>query len=308
MNNNQADVKVILNRLLVTGMQIPFSARIMQTAVPFLTVLKESSPTLLSHGVLKPSLCIVLQGRKRLQIGPKVIEYEAGDFLAASIDMPVNGQVAEAAADSPYMALRIELTPGEVAAVAAEADLVPRPQTGLKPGIFVGKPSVEVYEGFEKLLRLSSDPRAANYLAPAVKREIIYRLLDGEDGALFYNNMLLHQEASGISKVIDWIKANFDNPFTIEELAELGNMSASNLHYKFKEVTAMAPLQYQKRLRLQEARRLLLDGVNVTETALRVGYQSSTQFSREYKRLFGLSPLQDIRTIIHEGRRHAENG
>lgn len=146
-----------------------------------------------------------------------------------------------------------------------------------------------------------SDVRAASYLAPGVKREIIYRMLEGEKGALFYKNMLLHQEASGIGKVIDWIKAHFDSPFTIEELAELGNMSVSNLHYKFKEVTAMAPLQYQKRLRLQEARRLLLDGINVTETALQVGYQSSTQFSREYKRLFGLSPLQDIRMILQAG-------
>ncbi|MZQ80609.1 helix-turn-helix domain-containing protein [Paenibacillus sp. 5J-6] len=301
MNNRQTDAKETLDRLLASCLKIPLASGASRTAIPFLAVLKESGPTLLSHGVLKPSLCIVLQGRKRLQIGAKEIEYTAGDFLSASIDMPVNGQVTIASSQSPYIALRIDLTPGEVAAVASEANLDLRPETGLQPGLFVGKPCLEVLEGFEKLLRLSLDARAAEYLAPAIKREIIYRLLDGEEGPLFYKNMLLHQDASGIGKVIDWIKGNFDSPLTIEELAELGNMSISNLHYKFKEVTSMAPLQYQKRLRLQEARRLLLDGANVTETALQVGYQSSTQFSREYKRLFGLSPLRHIRVTIHEG-------
>ncbi|MBB6729909.1 AraC family transcriptional regulator [Cohnella zeiphila] len=302
MDNKQTHATEILGRLLAQVLRFPIASGVLRTAVPFLEVLKESSPTLLSHGVLKPSLCIVLQGRKRLQVGNKIIEYTTGDYLAASVDMPVNGQVVEAAADRPYVALRVELTPGEVADVASEARLDLRPEPGLQPGVFVGKPGAEVLEGFEKLFRLSSDARAAGFLGPAVKREMIYWLLQGEDGTLFYKNMLLHQEASGVGKVIGWIKANFDSPFTIEQLAELGNMSVSNLHHKFKEVTALTPLQYQKRLRLQEARRLLLDGANVTETTLRVGYQSSTQFGREYKRLFGLPPLLDIRTIREGGR------
>lgn len=310
MKSNRIDIKIkaVLDRLLAQALQLPVASGSLRTAVPFLDVLRESGPTLLAHGVLKPSLCIVLQGRKRLLTGAKTIEYQAGDFLAASVNMPVNGQVIEAAPDSPYLALRIDLAPGEVAAVALEAELDLHPEPGLQPGIFVGKPGAEVLEGFEKLLRLSADARAARFLAPAIKREMIYWLLDGEGGTLFYKNMLLHQEASGIGKVIDWITANFDSPFTIEELAERGNMSVSNLHYKFKEIIGMAPLQYQKRLRLQESRRLLLDGANVTETALQVGYQSSTQFSREYKRLFGLSPLQDIRSIIHEGGHYRQEG
>lgn len=297
MNSDYTEDTKVLDRLLTSALQFPFTSGILQTPIPFLEVLKETTPTLLSQGVLKPSFCILLQGTKRLHMGTQILEYSAGDFLAASVNMPVNGQVLQATMHSPYIALRIELTPGEVAAVASEAHLNLRPDAGLAPGLFVGKPGVEVLEGFERLLRLSTDARAANYLAPAIKREIIYRLLDGREGPLFFKNMLLHQEAAGISQVIDWITANFDHPITIEDLADLGNMSVSNLHYKFKEVTAMAPLQYQKRLRLQEARRLLLEGVNVTETALRVGYQSSTQFSREYKRLFGLSPLQSVRTM-----------
>jgi AraC-like DNA-binding protein len=306
MHINQVDTQEVLDRLLNLSLQIPLRTNRLQTAVPFLHILKENSPTLLSKGPLKPSLCIILQGKTRLQFGEDIIEYKRGNFLATSVSMPVTGQVLEAAADAPYLALRIELPPGEVAAVATEADLKLQPKAELYPGIFVGKPRLEVLEGFEKLLRLSQNPKAAKFLAPAVKREIIYWLLDGEEGARFYHNMLWHQEASGISKVIDWITHNFDSTITIEELIELGNLSVSSLHYKFKEVTGMAPLQYQKRLRLQEARRLLLDGANVTETAQRTGYQSSTQFSREYKRLFGLSPVQYIRSH-NEGEQLAEH-
>jgi AraC-like DNA-binding protein len=298
MNSNQADIKAVLDRLLAMSLQIPFTSRVLQTPIPFLTVLKEISPTRLTHGVLKPSFCIVLQGSKKLAFGKGSLEYGVGDFMAASVEMPVNGQVTEAAADLPYVALRIELTPGEVSSVALEAGLDIPQEKGLHTGVFTGNPGLEVYEAFERLLRLTFDARAARYLAPAIKKEIIYRLLEGEAGAHFYHSMLLHREAAGIAKVIDWITVHFDDSITIDELADLGSMSVSNLHHKFKEVTAMAPLQYQKQLRLQEARRLMLDGGrNVTEAALRVGYQSSTQFIREYKRLFGVSPLRDIKTI-----------
>lgn len=305
MNHDLTERLPYLSRMLAIGLQLPFTSGSFQTQVPFLTVLKEIRPTSVAHGVLKPSFCIVLQGSKKVQAGKEALAYGTGQYLAASIDMPVNGQVATASADTPYVALRIELSPEEVAEVALTANLDMHPEKGLQTGIFVGETSPEVLEAFERLLRLSNDPRAAAFLAPGVKREIIYRLLDGDGGALFYRNMLLHQEAAGISRVIDWITAHFDSPFTIEELAELGNMSVSNLHRKFKEVTAMAPLQYQKRLRLQEARRLLLGKtLDVTEAALQVGYQSSTQFIREYKRLFGLSPYKDARTI-RDGLRYS---
>jgi len=305
MNNDPADRQSLLNRMLALSLQLPFTGGVYQTQIPFLTVLKEIKPTQVAHGVLRPSFCIVLQGSKKVQAGKETLEYGTGHYLAASIDMPVNGQVAKADAEFPYAALRIELAPEEVAEVALEAKMNIRAEKGSQTGIFVGETSLEVLEAFERLLRLSADPRAANFLAAAVKREIIYRLLDGKAGALFYRNMLLHQEAAGISRVIGWITDHFDSPFTIGELAGLGNMSVSNLHRKFKEVTAMAPLQYQKRLRLQEAQRLLLEGTfDVTEAALHVGYYSPTQFIREYKRLYGLSPFKDVR-MIRDGKRYS---
>lgn len=304
---NRTDMDAVLGRLSALGLQLPFSSGVWQTPIPFLTFLKENGPTEVAHGLLKPSFCIVIQGSKKLQAGNKTLEYGRGNYMAASVNMPINGQVTSASADSPYMALRIELMPEEVSAVALESGLDLRPENGLQPGVFVGNPGAHVFEAFERLLRLSLEGRAAaGYLAPAVKREIIYRMLEGEGGELFFRNMLLHQEAAGISQVIDFITEHYDSPISVNRLAELGKMSVSNMHHKFKEVTAMSPLQYQKQLRLQEARRLLLEGSsNVTEAALHVGYQSSTQFIREYKRLFGIAPLRDIRSI-RSGERHYE--
>lgn len=294
--HHQEAVKEILNRLLNFILKIPLRTNRFQTEIPFLRILTETSPTVASKGPLKPSLCIIVQGKTRMQIGEDTIEYKPGNFLATSVSMPVTGQVVEASTAAPYLALQIELPPGEVAAVATEADLKLQPKPKPHQGIFVGKTTLEVLEGFEKLLKLLQNPKAAKYLAPAVKREIIFWLLCGEEGAAFYFSMLWHQEASQISKVVDWITHNFNSPLNIKELAKIANMSISSLHYKFKEVTGQTPLQYQKQLRLQEARRLLLDGANVTETALQMGYQSPTQFSREYKRLFGLSPVHYLRS------------
>lgn len=305
MHRNQDEREELLDRLLKLSLQIPMRTNRLQTAVPFLHIMKESRPRVMARGPLLPSLCMVLQGKTRLQVGDDTIEHQRGDLLATSVNMPAAGRILEAAAHEPYVALRVELPPGEAAAVATEAGLRLPPKPEPHPGIFVGKPTLEVLEGFGKLLRLSQYPKAAKYLASAVKKELIFWLLDSEEGARFYHNIMWHQEASGISKVIDWVTGNFDSTVSIEELAEMGNMSVSSLHYKFKEMTGLAPQQFQKRLRLQEARRLLLDGANVTETALRTGYQSSTQFSREYKRLFGLSPVQHIR-VLHEGGQPGE--
>ncbi|CAM4444602.1 AraC-like DNA-binding protein [Paenibacillus endophyticus] len=296
MDNNQDNVHEVLYRLLNVILKLPLRTSRFQTEIPFFQILTEKSPTVAKKGPLKPSLCIIVQGKTHMQIGEDTIEYKPGNFLATSVSFPVTGQVVEASSDAPYMALRIELTPGEVAAVATEADLKLQPKSEPHQGIFVGKTTLEVVEGFEKLLKLLQNPKAAKYLAPAVKREIIYWLLACEEGAAFYFSMLWHQEASQISKVVDWVTQNFNCTINIKELAKLGSMSVSSLHYKFKEVTGKSPLQYQKQLRLQEARRLLLDGANVTETALQMGYQSSTQFSREYKRLFGLSPVHYLRS------------
>ncbi|MGZ4160414.1 MAG: AraC family transcriptional regulator N-terminal domain-containing protein [Neobacillus sp.] len=290
----------MLNRLLDLISQFSITHGTFETNIPFLSLLREVKPTAVEYGFLNPSICIVIQGNKKVIIGEKPIEYGAGNYIASSIDMPIKGQVSKASPETPYTAIRIAFTSEEIASVALEANFKPREENKLREGAFVENIGIEVLLVLERLLllNLSSDSQAAAFLAPAMKREIIYRLLTGENGEMFYNNMLLGHEASGISKAIHYVQANFERTLTVDQIALVGNMSVSTLHHKFKAVTTLTPIQYQKQLRLQKARRILLSGgVNVTGAAFQVGYESLTQFNREYKRLFGLPPLKDIQAI-----------
>ncbi|QGQ97650.1 AraC family transcriptional regulator [Paenibacillus psychroresistens] len=298
MISNSETLESVMSRLLDFMSQFSFFHGTFQTNIPFLSLLREVKPSVVESGILDPSICIVIQGNKKLIIGEKSIEYGAGNYISSSIDMPISGQVLKASLEAPYTAIRIIFTSEEIASVVLEANIKPRQENQLREGAFVGNIGLEVLLVFERLLHLSSDSQTAAFLAPTMKREIIYRLLIGEDGGVFYNSMLLHHETSGISKAIHHVKANFDRSITVDQIARIGNMSTSTLHHKFKAVTTLTPIQYQKQLRLQEARRILLGGgVDVTIAAFQVGYESLTQFNREYKRLFGLPPLKDIQTI-----------
>lgn len=243
---------------------------------------------------------MILQGTKKLHLGQDIIYYGVGDYLVSLFDIPVSGQVVGATHDSPYIGLRIELTAQEIALVMAEAAIhVKPPNRMLGTGAYVGKSDEHLQLLFIRLLELRGKPEAEiRFLATLIKREMIFRLLTGDFGHLFVQRVFMDQQNEGIGKAIEWIKRNFNRPFTIEEVAKSSNMSVSGLHHKFKAVTTMAPLQFQKQLRLQEARRLMLNGsANATVAALEVGYDSPAQFSREYRRHFGLPPLQDIKSL-----------
>src|SRR5882724_8774493 len=234
-----------------------------QTSVPFLSVVRRSRPTPFAPAVLHPSYCLIVQGAKRVQLGPKVIDYGPGEFVTTLIDMPVSGKIVHATARRPYLGLRIDFRAQDIASVVAEARVRVEPR-GQKPktAAFVGKSDRDLLELLLKLLRLLERPRDVGFLSSLIKREIIFRLI------------------------------------TVERLARSNGVSVSGLHHKFKAVTTMSPLQYQKQLRLQEARRLMLGGLaNATTAALQVGYESPSQFSREYRRRFGLPPRQDIQAI-----------
>lgn len=299
MRVNTEALEPVLNQLLNMIAQYTFSRGEFQTAISFLSLLKEVKPTIFEqYGLLTPSVCIVLQGNKSLTVGEKTIEYGVGDYLASCIVMPVRGRVSKASHKAPYIAIKLTFTLEEIASVVLEVGIAPKEENRLSEGVFVGRTDTGVLLALERLLRLAPDAQAVAFLAPALKREIVYHLLTGEDGGLFYTSMLMHHEASGISKAIHYVKINFDRHLTAEEIAHAGNMSVSALYHKFKAVTTLSPIQYQKQLRLQEARKILLGSdVNVTGAALQVGYGSLTQFNREYKRLFGRPPLQDIQVI-----------
>jgi AraC-like DNA-binding protein len=271
-----------------------------QTPIPFLSIIKSSKPTPVRQGVLTPSFCVVVQGTKKFYLGREIVRYGAGNYLAALIDMPSAGQIVGATKAEPYLGIRMDLTQEETASVAMDAKLNMSMRPGAKrgAGAFVGKTDPDVLQALVRLLELLDTPRDVAFLAPSIKREIIYRLLVGADGHFFFRNTVSDSQTLALGRSIKWLKENFDRDLVIEELARSSNMSVSSLRHKFKVVTTMAPLQYQKHLRLQEARRLLLGGtVDATTAAFKVGYESPSQFSREYRRMFGLPPLKDLKLM-----------
>ncbi|MFF2015366.1 AraC family transcriptional regulator N-terminal domain-containing protein [Paenibacillus sp. NPDC058177] len=303
MSRQNDEPSVVVQRLLHLCGAYSFSRGICETGISFLSLLKAERPTTIQYGFFNPGICVVLQGNKTLIVRNNTYNYGAGDYIASNLDMPIKGQISQATQKAPYIAIRIAFTTDEIASVALDAKLKALAENQLTEGAFIGKTGVEVLHVLERLLQLATDREAADFLAFGVKRELIYRLLTDEGGARFYNNMLLHHDAAGISKAIHYVKTNYVRNLTVEEIAQVGGMSPSTLHHKFKAVTTLSPIQYQKQLRLQEARRILLsDDIDVTSAALDVGYESVTQFNREYKRFFGLPPLKDIRTIGNQAK------
>ncbi|WP_082551635.1 AraC family transcriptional regulator [Massilia sp. Root351] len=291
----------------VVGRLLPHDGR-RETAVPFLSLLRSSQPTPVTRGVLKPSCCVILQGRKRVHLATDVLDYGPGQYLAVSVDLPAAGHVLSATPEQPYLLLNIEIDPAELAAVVLEARL--DLNDGAQPvrGAFVGACDAALQEALCRLLELldaahqgEAPPREAAFLAVGLKREIIYRLLTGAHGRQLYQNVVLDQQDRGISKAIAWLKERYNQPVLVEELAQATHMSVSTLHHRFKAVTAMGPMQYQKQLRLQQARALLLNGdTDAATAAYQVGYESPSQFSREYRRLFGAPPMRDIKKLRPE--------
>jgi AraC-like DNA-binding protein len=289
----------LLDRMIaVVARLLPHDGRV-ETVVPYLSLLRSSQPTPVTRGVLKPSCCVILQGTKRVHLATEVLDYGPGQYLAVSVDMPASGHVVNATPEQPYLLLNIEFDPAEIAAVVLEAQI--DMHDGAQPvrGAFVGDTDAALQEALCKLVLLldarDAPPQEAAFLAVGLKREIIYRLLTGPHGRQLYQNVVLDQQDRGISKAIAWLKERYNQPVLVEELAQATNMSVSTLHHRFKAVTTMGPMQYQKQLRLQQARTLLLNGdTDAATAAYRVGYESQSQFSREYRRLFGAPPMQDV--------------
>lgn len=268
------------------------------TPISYFEILKSSKPSPIRHGILQPSFCVILQGNKKVFVGDEVWNYGPGIYLASIIDIPVAGQIVGASPKNPYLGLRIEYTAEEITSVLMDAKIDLSSASKVKPGAFMAEANDKVLETFLKLFSLMDSPDAS-YLSQLLKKELIYHLLMSDAGPLFAQNLILSPSNLGLGKAINWLRENFDKSFTIEDLAKKSNMSVSSLHHKFKTFASMGPLQYQKQLRLQEARRLLMNGEedDATNVALRVGYESPSQFSREYKRLFGLPPIQDAKVL-----------
>jgi AraC-like DNA-binding protein len=257
-----------------------------------LRVSQSIGPTQPTHGVYQPMLCFVLQGAKRVIIGERVIEYRAGHFLVASIDLPVIGQVIEASPERPYMVVALALDPATISALLL--DLPHAGEGAAEAGISVSPMVPDLLDPLLRMMRLLDASHDAAVMAPMLEREILYRVLQGPQGAILRQIAQSDSRLSRVRRAIDWIRQNYAEPLRIDHLAGLAGMSASSFHRHFKAVTAMSPLAYHKQIRLQEARRrLIVAPAEAARVAYAVGYESPSQFSREYARLFGQPPRRD---------------
>ena len=269
------------------------------TAIPRLFLARFSRPGHQMPSVYPPCLCVVAQGRKALMLGDERYVYDRSRFIVASVDLPVTGSVIGATAEQPYLCVMLELDPKEIASVLLDADWPMREEAMPARGLFLSKASAAFIEAVLRLLRLVATPEDIRALAPLAEREILYRLLKSEEGWRLRQIAAGHGQARRIVKAIAWLKTHFHEGLRVDQLARDANMSVSSFHAHFKSVTAMSPLQYQKQLRLQEARRLLLtETVDAATAGHRVGYESPSQFSREYRRAFGAPPATDLRKIL----------
>ena len=265
------------------------------TAIPRLHLIRSTSPTDRLPALHQPAMCIVAQGRKRVMLGNSVFTYDRADYLVVSVEVPVIGQILEASVEAPYLCLRLDLDPVAIGALLLEVDFAHAEPAPVDRPLSLSSITSELLGSALRLLGLLDKPQDIAILAPMVEREILYRLLTGDQSATLRQIAVADSKLHQVNRAIGWIKQNFRAPFSIDVLASEARMSHSTLHEHFKSITSMSPLQYQKQLRLQEARRLILSqSLDSAMAGHLVGYDSPSQFSREYKRAFGASPTRDI--------------
>ena len=252
------------------------------------------SPELV-HALQQPALCIIAQGAKSVLLGQEVYEYDASRMLVYSVDLPVAAQVTKATPSEPYLSFKLDLDPHKIAELVLKVFPHGLPRVQESRGVYVGQVDMRIVNAATRLLELMAQPGEAELLAPLAVEEILIRLLRSPIGVRVAQIGVAESSANGVAKAVSWLRANFSEPMKVETLAELAHMSVSSFHQHFKAVTSMSPLQFQKVLRLQEARRLMLSTmVDAGTASWRVGYQSASQFSREYGRFFGSAPTKDI--------------
>jgi AraC-like DNA-binding protein len=264
------------------------------TAVDVLHFLRSSHVMEPIHTVSRPSICVVAQGAKTAILGEERYVYDPTTYLVTSVQLPIIGRIVQASPKTPYLSLRLTFSADDILNIVQETKPIGNGETGR--GILVNKTTPALLEPILRLVKLLDKPEDIPFLAPFFVREILYRVLQGEQGAIIKQFALIGSYENSIAKAIHLIKQNYDKSILIEELAREVNLSPSSLHKHFKKVTSMSPLLYQKIIRLQEARRLLLtEALNAADAGYRVGYESPTQFSREYARMFGRPPISDVK-------------
>ncbi len=250
------------------------------------------------HSVSKLAFCVIAQGAKEVYLGGSRYPYDAENYLLSTVELPVTGRIVQATEEYPYLSLRLNLEPALVSSVMIEAALPPPRSHGDAKAVVVSRLDSGLLDASLRLVKLIESPSEAHVLLPLVKREIVFRLLTGEQGNRLRHLASLGGHSHRIAQAVERLRQDFDRPLRIESLAKELGMSSSGFHHHFKAITDMSPLQFQKQTRLQEARRLMLgESLDAASAGYRVGYDDASHFSRDYKRLFGHSPMRDIERL-----------
>jgi AraC-like DNA-binding protein len=269
---------------------------VLETAIPSLALYRRSEPTACNSAAYAPRLIVFVQGQKRINLGATTYLCDESSFLLSTIDLPVISQVVAATQQKPMLGMILELNMPEVRRILSEQEFAPAEEPDGTRGMAVGATSVELLEACSRLVDLLDAPQDIGYLGGLIEREIAYRLLRSPQGAHLRAIATPGEQSQRTAKAVSWLRLNYAKPLRIEDLAEMAQMGVSTLHHHFRSLTAMSPIQYQKQLRLHVAReRMFNDGLDAASAAFEVGYESASQFNREYSRFFGQPPLRDIK-------------
>jgi AraC-like DNA-binding protein len=272
------------------------------TDVPGLLLTRRIAPTAPASATYEPSLAVVAQGRKRATLGGTTFIFDPSRYLLTSLGLPVICNVIEASEAVPYLCFVLKLEMPVVRELLSREEIQTPEAASDSPAMATGETTAELLDACCRLMDLLNTPQDIPFLSGLIQREIIYRILRGPEGARLRAIATLGDQSQRTAKAVAWVRENYANPLRVEDLAKIAGMGVSTLHHHFRALTAMSPLQYQKQLRLQAAReRMLMDGLDAASAAFEVGYESASQFNREYSRFFGQPPLRDIRTLRSPG-------
>jgi AraC-like DNA-binding protein len=274
------------------------SAEHRATDIPGLTLYRRATPTDPCPATYEPSVIVIAQGQKRVDLGRTTFIYDTSHFLLTSIDLPIVTRVVEASEAVPCLALSLKLKMPVVRELLGREEMQVPEAPSDSPAMATGETTAELFSACCRLMDLLETPQDIPLLSGLIEREIIYRILRSAEGARLRSIATLGEQSHRTARAIAWIKTNYAKPLRVEDLAEIAGMGVSTLHHHFRVLTAMSPLQYQKQIRLQAARgRMLMEGLDAATAAFEVGYESASQFNREYSRFFGQPPMRDVRTL-----------
>lgn len=282
--------------------QLPWDGISFKHGIPNLSLYRIVEPAGPFFTLYEPSLSLIINGSKRISIGDETLVYDESCFFLTTVGLPMRGQICEASEAQPYVAAKLHLDLDVLRRLIANHDLHSTSDADRDRGVVVGTATIELFDAFLRLISLVNSPNDMPFMASHIQNEIYYRLLTGEQGARLRRFVLSGTNSNRVAKAVAWLKEHYAMPLRVEALADMANMGVSTLHHHFRAVTAMSPLQFQKHLRLHHARELMLSGsLDASTAALKVGYESPTQFSREYRRMFGHPPLRDVKAILNSG-------